>query len=230
VIFLHRIRSRLPYHRHWQEPGTTQSNFLDHLNLDEQGNIKVTPEFQQKIKPVLQRYRNAVDHHTIVFVPFQTIFDYLFYLKKISEKIAVVGKRGVFYSAAAVSDFYLKDVAEHKIQSSNGPMTLSFSVVPKTIVSLRKVWSPKVFLITFKLETDDHLLQKKVGVHLDGYNADVVIGNLLSSYKDKVYVCQKLHEPMLIEYTEQEKQTGHDFEEKIVAEIVKRHKLYLQSN
>jgi len=201
---------------------------LDQLVVDEHGNIVVKPETQQKISPILQLYQNAEKHHKILFVPFQTIFEYLFFLKKISEKIRVVGKRALFFSAAAVSDFYLKDVAEHKIQSSSGPMTLSFAVVPKMIESLRKVWAPNIFLVTFKLETDDHLLQKKVQVHLDGYNADVVIGNLLHSYKYKVYVCQKHHEPHLIEHTEQERQSGHDFEEKIVAEIVKRHKQYQQ--
>jgi len=144
----------------------------------------------------------------------------MFWLKRIALALAPLKERVIFYSAAAVSDFYLKHMAEHKIQSADGPLQLKLDVVPKLVPTLRSVWCRRIFLVTFKLETDEQILNKKVSIHLDGYKADLVIGNLLHKYKEQVLVCQRGKDPMTILLSQTE---GKDLDIAIIKEVAKRH-------
>jgi len=45
---------------------------------------------------------------------------------------------------------------------------LDFLCVPKTVKTLRLIWAPEAFVVTFKLETDPSLLPRKAAVHYDG--------------------------------------------------------------
>jgi hypothetical protein len=49
------------------------------------------------------------------------------------QSLAPLGRRALFYLAAAVSDFYIpvEEMAVHKIQSGDGPLTLSMQQVRK---------------------------------------------------------------------------------------------------
>ena len=53
--------------------------------------------------------------------------------------------------------------AEHKIQSAGGPLVLSLERVPKMLGALRHHWCPSAMVVSFKLETDQHILLHKVG-------------------------------------------------------------------
>ena len=52
--------------------------------------------------------------------------------------------------------------AVHKIQSADGPLSLNLSKVPKMLGVLRQTWAPGAFVVSFKLETDETILVKKV--------------------------------------------------------------------
>lgn len=55
------------------------------------------------------RYSTAISEKKIIEIPFVSIFDYFFWMKRISEVFREYDEsRVLFYSAAAVSDFYLK--------------------------------------------------------------------------------------------------------------------------
>jgi hypothetical protein len=41
--------------------------------------------------------------------------------------------------------------SEHKIQSSQGPLTLQFQPVPKMLKLLCSEWTPKAYVVTFKV-------------------------------------------------------------------------------
>lgn len=74
-------------------------------------------------------------------------------LRGLAKEMAVCGKQGLVFSAAAVSDFYIPydSMAEHKIQSSDGPLQLQLTTVPKMLKPLTKEWCPNAFVITFKV-------------------------------------------------------------------------------
>lgn len=50
---------------------------------------------------------------------------------------------------------------------------------------LRSEWCPDAYIISFKLETDKNILKEKVLKSMDNYKQNLIIGNLLSSYKAK---------------------------------------------
>lgn len=52
--------------------------------------------------------------------------------------------------------------AEHKIQSRDGPLELHLDRVPKALGTLRALWAPDALVVSFKLETDEALLEGKV--------------------------------------------------------------------
>jgi phosphopantothenate---cysteine ligase (ATP) len=106
-----------------------------------------------------------------------------------------LGKRVIVVLAAAVSDFYLPPdrTAEHKIQSRAGPLQLELSPVPKVVRTLRAIWCPSAYLVSFKLETDAALLESKVSTHTKsfaegGNGVDACIGNILGHHHRTVKV------------------------------------------
>lgn len=55
--------------------------------------------------------------------------------------------------------------------------------VPKMLGFLRTEWCPDAYIISFKLETDKNILKDKVLKSMGNYKQNLVIGNLLASYK-----------------------------------------------
>ena len=122
--------------------------------------------------------------------------------------------KGLFYLAAAVSDFFIpRDrMAEHKIQSSeagdrlgNGgasgeksgdgsgkgdsgskKLVIDLDPVPKFLKRLVEGWAPEGMIVSFKLETDPSILVSKAQMALERYSHHLVIGNLLSTRKWEV--------------------------------------------
>jgi len=97
----------------------------------------------------------------------------------------------VVYLAAAVSDFYIENPADHKIQSREiSDLTLTFQPVPKLLGKIRE-WSPNSTVVSFKLETDHTILEKKVMQSFNLYGVDMVIANLLQTYKTECILFTK---------------------------------------
>lgn len=110
VIFMHRQHSLSPYTRHYSH---TTNPFLDLLSEPEEdskdGNspITVLPQHSSALKPVLHNYHSARKAGTLLRLTFVTVTDYLFMLREMSQAMQPLGRRGMYYLAAAVSDFYV---------------------------------------------------------------------------------------------------------------------------
>lgn len=79
---------------------------------------------------------------------------------------------------------------QHKIQSSGGDLVLQLNPVPKLLGTLTREWAPNAFCTSFKLETDDSLLERKAAGALHKYSVDLVIANMLqvmNDYSIKIY-------------------------------------------
>jgi phosphopantothenoylcysteine synthetase/decarboxylase len=70
---------------------------------------------------------------------------------------------------------------QHKIQSSDGGLSLTLAKVPKILKPLVREWTPRGFVVSFKLETDEALLKGKALRSLETYGHQIVIGNILST-------------------------------------------------
>lgn len=208
VIFLHRQFSLLPYSRHYSH---STNCFLDFMTEGEHGEVVANREYQEKMLSVLRKYRAAKKSNTLLLLPFTTITEYLWELKEIALLMRPLGSRGLFYLAAAVSDFFVPrdKLVEHKIQSSDTgdqadpsdgspgtdrkapssvgkKLVINLDPVPKFLKSLVEGWAPEGMIVSFKLETDPSLLVSKSQTALRRYSHHLVIGNLLSTRKWEV--------------------------------------------
>ena len=208
VIFLHRQFSLLPYSRHYSH---STNCFLDFMRQGDDGEVIIEDEYQDEMLRVLKKYNAAKKNNTLLLLPFTTITDYLWELREIALLMRPLGSRGLFYLAAAVSDFFVpRDrMAEHKIQSMDvnaqlgkanaaldedikpqldrgKKLIIDLDPVPKFLKSLVDGWAPEGMVVSFKLETDPSILVSKAQQALKRYAHHLVIGNLLSTRKWEV--------------------------------------------
>ena len=216
VIFLHRQFSLLPFSRHYSH---STNCFLDFMAESDDGQVMVDSRFQVKMKQVLERYQAAKSADTLLLLPYTTVTEYLWALREIAVQMGCLGPRGLFYLAAAVSDFFVPEdrLPEHKIQSadsgrsserpdgslrrasgSNGEsrtctktLAIELDPVPKFLKALVQDWAPGAMIISFKLETDPSILIRKAQMALKQYSHHLVIGNLLSTRKYEVVLVSK---------------------------------------
>lgn len=217
VIFLHRQFSLLPYSRHYSH---STNCFLDFMTEGSNGEVVAKEEFQNKMLDVSRKYTASKKKNTLLLLPFTTITDYLWELKDIALSMRPLGSMGLFYLAAAVSDFFVprNRLSEHKIQSSDISQTaghdgvldnraredfssqgkkliIDLDPVPKFLKSLVEGWAPEGMIVSFKLETDPSLLKSKAQAALRRYSHHLVIGNLLSTRKwEVVFIAPKSEE------------------------------------
>ncbi|KAL2919905.1 Phosphopantothenate--cysteine ligase cab2 [Polyrhizophydium stewartii] len=211
VIFLHRQFSLEPYTRHFTH---SKNCFLDFLERDaaaheraadggaassgssaghdarpRRGSLRVAERLQAEIAEVFDKYQAARAEHRLLKIDFVTVHDYLFLLRRITMEMSPLGKLGMYYLAAAVSDYFIPQakMAVHKIQSGDGALTLSLEQVPKIIKPLVQEWAEHGFIVSFKLETDDAMLLPKARKALERYGHQLVIGNMLHTRKHVVH-------------------------------------------
>lgn len=228
VVFLHRQFSLLPYSRHYSH---STHCFLDYMTEDA-GEVKVDEQYQKKMLSVLRKYKEVQKKNTLLLLPYTTVTQYLFSLRSIAMTMSKmhVDTRCVFYLAAAVSDFFMPQsrLPTHKIQSSGGELVVNLDPVPKFLKRLVEAWAPRVMIVSFKLETDESILESKAKTALERYNHQLVIGNLLQTRKREVIFVSPT-ETDKYELTEQEEKDGREIEEIIVPEVIKRHEVWQKS-
>ena len=168
------------------------------------------------LRSTIREYSRIRRHGLLLTVEFTTVDEYLDKLRSCSEALHTCGSLGLVYLTAAVSDFYVPydKMATHKIQSrdygidtssstslpnggeggdamtiqSDGTLTVKFYPVPKMIPNIRHIWCPDAFVVSFKLETDSTILQQKSVLAMEKANVHMVIGNVLATRYEKVFV------------------------------------------
>ncbi|TVU43027.1 hypothetical protein EJB05_09458, partial [Eragrostis curvula] len=226
VIFIHRRGSKQPYYRFLPE-----DSFLDLFEIGENSEIQVPQSHSMVVKSAISNYRKAIDEGLLLKLPFTTIFEYLQLLQMAATSMNCLGHRGMFYLAAAVSDFYVpwESMAKHKIQSAVGPLNMQLNQVPKMLFILRKHWAPSAFCISFKvwsipktytlqLETDPNILLQKAEMARKKYGMNVVVANELANYKDVVVMVTSSGRK-----TVSRKSREEDVEEQLTDLLVKMH-------
>eukprot|EP00095_Tigriopus_kingsejongensis_P000569 maker-scaffold372_size192401-snap-gene-0.42 protein:Tk00569 transcript:maker-scaffold372_size192401-snap-gene-0.42-mRNA-1 annotation:"phosphopantothenate--cysteine ligase" len=216
VIFLHRTNSLRPFMRHF-----THTNFLELLQNDPDGAIRVKDGDAAKVKSNLDKWEACQRANSLLEVPFTSLSDYLWMLRVCCEAFRPLGPKAVLYLAAAVSDFYIPpaEMAEHKLQSGDGVPDINLRLVPKMLKPLVRDWVPNAFVISFKLETNPKILVHKARKALTTYNHKLVIANLLQTRKEEVILVSQEGEETLRVST----QDGQEIEEIIVDRLIHIH-------
>ncbi|KAJ1731285.1 Phosphopantothenate--cysteine ligase cab2 [Coemansia biformis] len=223
VLFLYREQSLQPFSRQYSQRSEC---IFDYLRPDGHGGVSVKAEYTAKMLDGLTKYEKYKPQ--LLQVAFTTLSDYLFLLREITLILAPTGARTMLYLAAAVSDFFIPShsMAEHKIQSGAGALTLRMNQVPKFLRPLVKNWAPSCFVVSFKLETDPELLAPKAKHALEKYGHHVVVANLLNTRKWQVWLVTRGQDPCLLQISQEQLLQGHDIEQDIVAELARRHREY----
>jgi len=244
VIFMHRQHSLQPFSRHFSH---TTNPFLDFLEInDEVGPdsefcIRAKPEAREQLLSVLRAYRDVQRAGTLLTINFVTVNDYLFLLRALSEQMACLHRKAMFYLAAAVSDFFLprQKMSEHKIQSGKGSLQIEMDQVPKILKPLKDNWASEAFIVLqglrcvscesvtdpSQLETDPALLIPKARAALERYGHRVVIGNDLNRRKfEVVFVEPNDNEPGTYKETWVRLPEGKtEIEEEMIEKLVEMH-------
>lgn len=107
-------------------------------------------------------------------------------------------------------------------------MAIHLSKVPKALGVMRQHWIPHAMIVSFKLETDTSILERKARKSIEMYQVDCVVANLLHSRKESVLLFNR-HlgnaEPLHIRRPNEVKA----IEEPLIREIIQIHeKSFLQ--
>jgi len=155
------------------------------------------------------------DSKRFLAVPFDTIGEYLGLLRACCTALKPLAGDVLVVLAAAVSDFYVPDLCEHKIQSrSGGGLSLELAPVPKCLGFVKRWGSPRFCVCGFKLETDEGLLRTKAEASLANYGLDCVVANMLATYKVKATVITA-NEGVVVE--------GDDVDARLAEELMRVH-------
>lgn len=99
-------------------------------------------------------------------------------------------------------------------------------MVPKILSPLVKDWAPQAFVISFKLETDPHILLEKARRALDTYRHQVVVANVLDSRRGYVVVVTPETQTELM-LTDEDEKNGVEIEDRIVSNLTSAHKKFI---
>jgi len=170
-----------------------QKKFQDQfLESHEQLSLHPRLSVDEEISAALRERSKVQSSGLLLTVPFETVEEYLHLLQKCSEAVDSYSGMVMIYLAAAVSDFWIpvEKRSLHKMDSSGG-LELKLYPVPKVISNLREEWAPNAFCVSFKLETDEDVLEKKMRRAVDRYKVHMVIGNMLHTRHSKVHILHK---------------------------------------
>ncbi len=144
-----------------------------------------------RMHKALRERTAALEQNRLLTIPFQSVEEYLSRLELASQAVQSCQSLALIYLAAAVSDFYIptSERVEHKIQSHGSQeLVLKLQAVPKVIGALCSSWAPDAFVVSFKLETDKEILRQKAEHAVAKYGVHLVIGNLLESRHERVWI------------------------------------------
>ncbi|KAI8080772.1 DNA/pantothenate metabolism flavoprotein [Gilbertella persicaria] len=223
VVFMHRQNSIQPFHRHF-------GHMLDYVEPKQDGTVQVRPEYVDAIHTVLTKYHQVKEKNLMLMLDFVTLPEYLFKLQAGTKILARLQNKAMYYLAAAVSDFFIRSekMAEHKIQSRDGGLTLTLDQVPKFLKPLVSHWASKGLIVSFKLETDNTLLVPKARQALNRYGHQVVIGNMLKTRKQTVTLITQ-HSERVLSLTQEELDNEVEIESRIISELVAIHQHWMAS-
>lgn len=176
------------------KPSATSSSMAASQQTVDDGSLALHRRLahSSRLQRALRERSIVIQEGRLLTIPFRSVEEYLAKLQLCSESLSHCNSLALVYLAAAVSDFYVpsSEKSEHKIQSGSNQdgLVLKLSPVPKILGLLQTTWAPHAFVVSFKLETDQAILRKKADAAVEKYNVNMVIGNILDTRHEQVWV------------------------------------------
>ncbi|UJR14924.1 hypothetical protein I4U23_001906 [Adineta vaga] len=205
VLFFHRASSTLPYQRHlnniFDESKSNQTYYLD------------------------QYHKNKT---SLLLIPFQTVADYLTGLEQLCSSLKPFKQSVLIYACAAVSDYYIPndELTEHKIPSGQNELIIRLKPVPKLLGLIKGQYTPEAFVVSFKLETDEKILEQKCLQSAEKYHQDIVIGNMLKTRTNQVRIYERLSKQWTTINRTQQDEQQNEIEYQIIDFLYEKHEIY----
>lgn len=200
VVFLHRRGSAHPFVRRLGKPEDLLARLTAGTGTEELSQLKL------ELDALAEAAAAAECRDRLLTIPFTTIFEYLDMLETCSLGLAPAASRAIIVLAAAVSDFFLpmERMSANKIQSTQRGMVMELDNVPKMLGRIKlgshggkdadeaassfRPWAPDAVVVSFKLETNQHILEAKAVKAMLSYGVDLVVANNLADYTERVTV------------------------------------------
>ena len=150
--------------------------------------IQIPPPHLGPMLSLVRSYKLVKSLGILHSIAFTTVDEYLFFLRGVSRVMGTakdaegkaLGRRGMYYLAAAVSDFFIPrqrmvsfqstwsyedgsaeqacQKSEHKIQSGKGSLIIEMDQVPKVLKAMVDEWSNDGYIVSFKVRFPHSLL------------------------------------------------------------------------
>ncbi|CAD8083793.1 unnamed protein product [Paramecium sonneborni] len=158
--------------------------FARHLNVQQLINAD-----QQELQKLQQLQK--IDKTNLYEISYVSVMEYLYFILKAMEIFKELKLQLIVYLASAVSDYYIPKqmMAQHKIQAQD-KLNLELMPVPKILGLIREIYQ-EATIISFKLETDQEILNKKILESMKKYNLEYCVGNLLQNRRDQIVIFNK---------------------------------------
>ncbi|KAJ9593466.1 hypothetical protein L9F63_014995 [Diploptera punctata] len=171
--------------------------FLDMLEIRKQSNVtsvQVKNENLNTVLPILEKYKAVKEANQLL-------------------------SRSQHY-------FYIpsNEMPTHKMQSAEGPPTISLRLVPKMLEPLVNIWVPNAYVVSFKLETDESILVSKARGALSKYKHKMVALKMTRKTKVMLVFPNTSSE---ISLSCEEIENGIEIESKIVSQVIENHNLFI---
>jgi phosphopantothenate-cysteine ligase len=130
----------------------------------------------------------------------------------------------ITYACAAVSDYYIPNdqLIEHKILSGQNELIFRLEPVPKLLGFIKGEYEPKAFLVSFKLETDEKILEDKCLQSPEIYNQNIIIGNIVKIRTNQVRIFERKEKQWTIIIRSQDKEIKIE----IIKFLSNKHQIY----
>lgn len=158
VIFLSRSGSLAPFSRHFQAY-IRELQFMSMLQVQDDNTLIVQSQDEKQrdhIATMLRAWQQTKD--CIFHLRFDTVQQYLFYLRGAAQHVDLAGTRAMIVLAASVLEYYIPSAATNvKVNIStnsaekrqDSALALQLIRVPNLIRKIRRDYAPKSFLVTF---------------------------------------------------------------------------------
>jgi phosphopantothenate-cysteine ligase len=152
------------------------------------------------------------------------VTDYLNGLQQLCCLLKPFGRLALIYACAAVSDYYIpnEELTEHKIPSGQDELIVRLKPVPKLLGSIKGEYAPEAFVVSFKLETDENLLEEKCCQSADKYHQDIIIGNMLKTRTKQVRIFERMNK----QWTTINRVEDKEIELEMIRFLCDKHRVY----
>lgn len=198
------------------------------LTFDHDGNPKLNNDDPEYAKLAALLKDREQHHGKILELPFVSLFSYLYGLLQLTQVLSDYKEtfhpsteypNVMLYLAAAVSDFYVPRaiMSEHKLQSRDligSGLKIELQNSPKILAGVRTI-GKNLKIVSFKLETDEQILEEKVFKSLKEYHSDFIVANTLANRFNLVTIYPRGKERITLHLAD-----DHPIEEDIVRTLV----------